>query len=445
MQKLFKPNSLYWLLVIVSVFVFSLSRFWDKKPVIDWDMTLYYSYLPALFIYDDLKFEQPTKEWDERHFYMNSDDNGNRYVKMTSGLAIMYSPFFALGHLYASASEIHPADGFSSPYRLALLASSLFFALWGLHFLRRVLERFFSPIVSNLSVILLFVGSNMPHYSFVEPMSHVYNFFLVSLILYLSFKFIDKPSFKFAIPIGVLAGLMILIRPTNIIVLLFPVIYLASTGSLKHASEWLKYGLTAAIFGFLALSPQLLYWHYMTGSWIIYSYNDEHFFFLQPHIWDGLFSYRKGWFVYSPLLLFAAVGFIALFKKSKLLFGSSITVLFLGLWVNLSWWCWWYGGGFGARSLIDFLPFMALGLAAFLKWLAQQNKLIKAPIILALSFLSLWSIFMNKQYKSSIIHYDSMSKELFWKQFFKDHYIKDYESYLEHPDYDAAKKGEEEY
>lgn len=445
MQKLFKPNSLYWLLVIVSVFVFSLSRFWDKKPVIDWDMTLYYSYLPALFIYDDLKFEQPTKEWDERHFYMNSDDNGNRYVKMTSGLAIMYSPFFALGHLYASASEIHPADGFSSPYRLALLASSLFFALWGLHFLRRVLERFFSPIVSNLSVILLFVGSNMPHYSFVEPMSHVYNFFLISLILYLSFKFIDKPSFKFAIPIGVLAGLMILIRPTNIIVLLFPVIYLASTGSLKHASEWLKYGLTAAIFGFLALSPQLLYWHYMTGSWIIYSYNDEHFFFLQPHIWDGLFSYRKGWFVYSPLLLFAAVGFIALFKKSKLLFGSSITVLFLGLWVNLSWWCWWYGGGFGARSLIDFLPFMALGLAAFLKWLAQQNRLIKAPIILALSFLSLWSIFMNKQYKSSIIHYDSMSKELFWKQFFKDHYIKDYESYLEHPDYDAAKKGEEEY
>jgi hypothetical protein len=445
MQKLFKPNSLYWLLVIVSVFVFSLSRFWDKKPVIDWDMTLYYSYLPALFIYDDLKFEQPTKEWDERHFYMNSDDNGNRYVKMTSGLAIMYSPFFALGHLYASASEIHPADGFSSPYRLALLASSLFFALWGLHFLRRVLERFFSPIVSNLSVILLFVGSNMPHYSFVEPMSHVYNFFLISLILYLSFKFIDKPSFKFAIPIGVLAGLMILIRPTNIIVLLFPVIYLASTGSLKHASEWLKYGLTAAIFGFLALSPQLLYWHYMTGSWIIYSYNDEHFFFLQPHIWDGLFSYRKGWFVYSPLLLFAAVGFIALFKKSKLLFGSSITVLFLGLWVNLSWWCWWYGGGFGARSLIDFLPFMALGLAAFLKWLAQQNKLIKTPIILALSFLSLWSIFMNKQYKSSIIHYDSMSKELFWKQFFKDHYIKDYESYLEHPDYDAAKKGEEEY
>jgi hypothetical protein len=445
MQKLFKPNSLYWLLVIVSVFVFSLSRFWDKKPVIDWDMTLYYSYLPALFIYDDLKFEQPTKEWDERHFYMNSDDNGNRYVKMTSGLAIMYSPFFALGHLYASASEIHPADGFSSPYRLALLASSLFFALWGLHFLRRVLERFFSPIVSNLSVILLFVGSNMPHYSFVEPMSHVYNFFLISLILYLSFKFIDKPSFKFAIPIGVLAGLMILIRPTNIIVLLFPVIYLASTGSLKHASEWLKYGLTAAIFGFLALSPQLLYWHYMTGSWIIYSYNDEHFFFLQPHIWDGLFSYRKGWFVYSPLLLFAAVGFIALFKKSKLLFGSSITVLFLGLWVNLSWWCWWYGGGFGARSLIDFLPFMALGLAAFLKWLAQQNRLIKAPIILALSFLSIWSIFMNKQYKSSIIHYDSMSKELFWKQFFKDHYIKDYESYLEHPDYDAAKKGEEEY
>jgi hypothetical protein len=364
---------------------------------------------------------------------------------MTSGLAIMYSPFFALGHLYASVSDIHPADGFSIPYRLALLASSLFFALWGLHFLRRVLERFFSPLVSNLSVVLLFIGSNMPHYSFVEPMSHVYNFFLVSLILYLSFKFIDMPSFKFAIPIGALIGLMILIRPTNIIVLLFPVILLASSGSLKNASAWFKYGLTAALFGFLALSPQFFYWHYMTGHWIIYSYNDEHFFFLDPHIWDGLFSYRKGWFVYSPLLLFAAAGFVALFKKSKLLFSSSITVLFLGLWVNLSWWCWWYGGGFGARSLIDFLPFMAFGLAAFLQWLGQQKTFLKAPLIVIISFLSVWSIFMNKQYKSSIIHYDSMSKELFWKQFFKDHFVKDYESYLEHPDYDSAKKGEEDY
>jgi len=445
MQKTFPANSLYWLLVVVCVFVFSLSRFWDKKPVIDWDMTLYYSYLPALFIYDDLKFEQPTEEWGKRHFYMNSDANGNRYVKMTGGLAIMYSPFFALGHAYASLSNSYATDGFSEPYRLALLASSLFFALWGLFILRKVLQRFFPPWVANLSVVLLYIGSNMPHYSFVEPMSHVYSFFLISAILYLSLKFCNRPSFKLAIPIGALAGLMILIRPTNILILLFPIIYLLSSGSLKSGGEWIKYGLTAAFFALLAISPQLFYWHYMTGNWIVYSYNDEHFFFLQPHFWDGLFSYRKGWFVYSPLLLFAALGFIALFKMSKLLFSSSITVLFLGLWVNLSWWCWWYGGGFGARSLIDFLPFMALGLAAFLQWLGQQKKLVKAPVILALSFLSVWSIFMNKQYKSSIIHYDSMSKELFWKQFFKDHFVKNYESYLEHPDYDAAKKGEEDY
>tara|TARA_R110000868_G_scaffold152717_3_gene377928 strand:- start:304 stop:1641 length:1338 start_codon:yes stop_codon:yes gene_type:complete len=445
MQKFLKANNFYWLLVVVCVFVFSLSRFWDKKPIIDWDMTLYYSYLPALFIYDDLKFEQPTAEWGKRHFYMNSDARGNRYVKMTGGLAIMYSPFFAIGHLYASLNSAHPADGFSAPYRFALLASSLFFALWGLYILRLVLQRFFSPWVANLSVVLIYIGSNMPHYSFVEPMSHVYNFFLVSAILFLSFKFCEKPSIKLAIPIGALAGLMVLIRPTNVLVLLFPMIYLASSGSLKSAGEWVKYGIIAAFFAFLAMSPQLFYWHYMTGNWIIYSYNDEHFFFLDPHIWDGLFSYRKGWFVYSPLLLLAVAGFSALWQQSKLLFSSSLTVISFALWVNFSWWCWWYGGGFGARSLIDFLPFMAFGLAAFLQWLGQQKILLKAPLIVIISFLSVWSIFMNKQYKSSIIHYDSMSKELFWKQFFKDHFVKDYESFLEHPDYDAAKKGEEDY
>ncbi len=410
--------------------------------MIDWDITLYYHYLPAIFIYDDLKFEEPVAEWGKRHFYMKTDQEGNKFVKMTAGPAILYSPFFFVAHLYASITDFE-ADGFSPPYRLALLAAALAYALAGLYFLKRFLQYYVNPGLASLTAVLIFAGSNLPHYSFVEPMSHVFSFALVCLILWRFQEYRQTQKLKEVIIMGLAAGFMILNRPTNVIILLFPIILLVWNSSLK-GKQWFQHGALAALLILIAISPQLFYWRYMTGNWIIYSYTEEGFFFLNPQIWKGLFSYRKGWLVYSPILFLSLPGFILLMRKYKKEGIAALITLFIGLWVTFSWWCWWYGGSFGARALIEFLPFMALALALFLEFLFQHRLVFKIPGLLVISFLAVWSIFMNKQYKSTIIHWDSMTKELFWKQFFKDHYIKDHGSYLDPPDYDAALKGEEE-
>lgn len=443
MQRYFKLESFYPLLIAVCVLVFSFSKFWNHSRVIDWDMTLYYSYLPALFIYDDIKFEKPVKEWGEKHFYMSSDAEGNKYVKMTSGLAILYSPFFFAAHAVALMSDTYEANGFSSPYPFALLLAVLSYTLLGLWFLKSFLSEYVSKGIASLSVVLIYAGTNLPYYSFVEPMSHAFNFSLICFMLWLFQAYRKQAKLGLAIALGLVGGLLILIRPTNVIALLFPLILLIWNKSLSP-KQWWQHGFIVVAMIFLAISPQLFYWHHMTGNWVIYSYNDERFFFGDPEIWKGLFSYRKGWFVYSPILWLSIPGFYWAWKKVQRETVVALAVLFLAIWVNFSWWCWWYGGGFGARSMIDYLPFMAIALAFTLQWLLQQSKAIKLTSAVILTFITTWSIFMNKQYKSGIIHYDSMSKELFWKQFFVDHYIKDYESYLDHPDYEAAKRGEEE-
>ena len=443
MARLFKLERIYQLLILVCAIVFISSRFWIKKPVIDWDITLYYHYLPALFIYDDLKFEEPVAEWGKRHFYMKTDEEGNQFVKMTAGPAILYSPFFFLGHAVASLSESHPADGFSAPYRFALLMAALAYALAGVFFLKKFLEFYVRPGVAALATVLLFAGTNMPHYSFVEPMSHVFSFALVGLILWRFEQYRRQPKMKEVIIMGLAAGLLILSRPTNILILLFPLILLFWEKPLK-GRQWWTHGALAALLIIIGFSPQLFYWKYMTGHWIVYSYTEEGFFFGNPQIWKGLFSYRKGWFVYSPLLFVALPGFILLYQKARKAFVAAVITLLAAFWVTFSWWCWWYGGSFGARALIEFLPFMALALAFSLQWLLAQKSVFKVPGILLISFLAVWSIFMNKQYKSTIIHWDSMSKELFWKQFFIDHYIEDHDKYLDPPNYDAALKGETE-
>lgn len=443
MSKLFKLERLYQLLILVCAIVFVSSKFWLKKPVIDWDITLYYHYLPALFIYDDLKFEKPVAEWGKRHFYMKTDEEGNQFVKMTAGPAILYSPFFFIGHAIALLSDNYPPDGFSPPYRLALLAAALAYALAGLFFLKRFLSFYVSPGIAALSSVLLFAGTNMPHYSFVEPMSHVFSFALVSLILWRFEHYRRKAGLKEVLIMGFAAGLLILNRPTNILILVFPLILLFWEKPLK-GWQWWTHGALAALLILISISPQLVYWKYMTGHWIVYSYTEEGFFFTNPQIFKGLFSYRKGWFVYSPLLFAALPGFLLLFQKARKEFTATIITLLAAFWVTFSWWCWWYGGSFGARALIEFLPFMALALAFSLQWLLKQKLAFKVPGLMVICFLAIWSIFMNKQYKSTIIHWDSMSKELFWKQFFIDHYVKDHDLYLDPPNYDAALKGEPE-
>ncbi|MFO7610005.1 MAG: hypothetical protein R6X35_12570, partial [Candidatus Krumholzibacteriia bacterium] len=58
-----------------------------------------------------------------------------------------------------------------------------------------------------------------------------------------------------------------------------------------------------------------------TGQFVFNSYMEEGFFFLKPKFFHGLFSYRKGWLVYSPVMTMAIIGFIWMrYKVSSLFF-----------------------------------------------------------------------------------------------------------------------------
>lgn len=433
----------YLLLVLAAVVVFLNLKPWqDEKPIIDWDVTLYYSYLPGLIIYQDLAFDNPAPVWGERHFYMNRDTAGHRFVKMTAGLAYLYAPFFLGSHAFATLHPDYPADGFSPPYEIGLLISSLCFALLGLWLLGKTLLQWYRPGVVLLVLTALYFGTNLLYYSQVSPMSHAYSFALVCLLLYGTFAYFRKQNAWRALLIGLAAGLLILIRPTNIIALLFPLVLLPGAWKQLHRGQFVRHLIWAVLIALVIWLPQMAYWHKLTGHWFFYSYSGEHFYFLDPKIWQGLLSYRKGWFLYSPVLLLALPGLVMLFRQDKRLASGGLAVILIALWVSFSWWCWWYGGSFGARPLIEYLPFMALGLAAFGRWISRGALWRKIPLLLVAAFLTFLGFFMNWQYRHGLIHHDSMSRTLYWKQFLRPDRAPDYWNYLDTPDYEAARRGD---
>src|SRR5205085_3716604 len=88
---------------------------WAKQgseAEISWDVSGFYHYLPAIFIYHDLKKQDfmadinarylPSPAYDQT---FGHHDSGNRVNKYAMRQAVMYLPFFLLAHGYASMTH----------------------------------------------------------------------------------------------------------------------------------------------------------------------------------------------------------------------------------------------------------------------------------------------------------------------------------------------------
>ena len=398
-----------WSLVIIGLSLFIASFFyypkWSKtktEATISWDVSGYYQYLPSAFIYKDLKkmgffpgiLEKyhPTTDYQQAY----QIPNGNYVCKYSSGMALQYLPAFMIGHLSAKLSE-YPADGYSLPYQLSLHSYSFFIALLGLYLWLLFLRRYFSDQVTAVTLVFICLGSNYLTYSGItNAMSHNYLLFNYAALLLLSDNFYKNPKWRYALAIGLVTGTMALTRPTELAAVLIPIFWRFSWAQKSEHFTFLKTNLltiiTAGIIcgsiGFI----QLCYWKYVSGSWIQYSYDDQGFSFLSPHILEGLFHINNGWLTYSPMMVFSLIGFYFLFK-SKLAFRTIIIVYaLLFIYIAFSWDVWWYGGSVGQRTMVQLTPILSIAFASFIDKLIPKPSYKVAMLVVGSLFIyyNLW-------------------------------------------------------
>lgn len=290
------------------------------EATLAWDVSGYYLYLPATFIYHDLKQVSFLPQIIEKYQPSFSPDqafpieNGNQVMKYSAGMAVLYSPFFALGHAAAKLTD-YPADGFSGPYQAAIHLGGVLMAILGLWFLRKILLRYFPDRTVGWTLLLIALGTNFFNYAtFDAANAHGWLFMLMALLAHLSIRYHERPTLRMAAGIGAVIGLAALVRPTEALYVFIPLLWgVGSFAALRQRLTFFKKnylhllaaGVVTAAIGFI----QLTYWQYVSGHWFVYSYGDQSFSFLHPHFVDVFFSYRKGWLVYTPLMVFAIAGF----------------------------------------------------------------------------------------------------------------------------------------
>jgi len=452
-NHLLKNLSIYVIIAIaisVTFLNFSHHQWLKKDRVIQWDIKSYYAYLPATFIYKDLtlKFRKDNIEKFGDLIWPIETPKGKHAIITSMGLSFIYAPFFGIAHIYCLNSEQYEADGYSMPYRFALVFSALFYVILGLFYLRKVLKFFFTEDVVAMLILAAGIGTNLLYYySYEAPMPHAYNFALISIFIYLVIKFYENPNALKSVYVGLLSGLITLIRPTNIIVLL--ILLLWDIKSFKGFKERIlffivkyKYTLLMAFSFILVWVPQFIYWYYVSGKIFYFSYGEAggKFFFNNPQIANILISYKKGWFVYTPIMFIAFIGIFTLPRVLKGKFLPIFVFTILNIFILSSWWCWWFGGSFGNRAFIDSYGLMLIPLGALITSL-KRNKIIYYSSFALIWLLIAFNNFQIQQYNRQAIHYWWMNKDAYWETFLKLYPTERYWNVITLPDYEKAREG----
>ena len=429
MEFILRRFGVFLISVILVISFFKINGYFDNKKssIIRSDGWGYYSYLPALFIYGD--FSQGfVKENAEKYYtavgvpeYMQKI-GGKAVDKYFVGTAVLMYPFFITAHWVALYTG-QPADGYSMLYQYFAGLAAIFYVFIGLYFCNRLLKKYNATTNQAFFIVAMIAfATNLFYYTVIEPtMSHAFSFSMISAFLYYAKDIFQNRRKESIIPAFIALGFVVLLRPYNgIVILALP--FLA--GSFKELVEGLKTIfrnyfslLKGLLLFFIIISIQLVVWYIQTGHFLVYSYTYEKFYFDKPHLEQLLFSYRKGFFVYTPICFLALAGLIKLFQKRKFAAVSLFLFLIILFYTMSSWYMWYYGASFGMRPMVEYYGLFALLLLFVL-------KLLKRPFaVYGFAVLCLLLLVVNQvqayQYRSFILHWELMSRYKYWKVFMK--------------------------
>jgi hypothetical protein len=382
-----------------------------------WDIFGYYLYLPATFIHHDFMLTDiswvheimNTHKISDTLYQLSIGPENTKYFFLM-GMSILYSPFFFVGHLIALATD-SPADGFSAPYQYSIALGTLFYTLIGLHYFRKILLIYFNDLIACILIIIIGIGTNYLHFATYKNLETTnFLFSLLAVLVWNTIRWHQDKQLKNLIAISLTSALITLVKPSEIVCVIIPVLW----GVYNKETFLEKWNLIVAnknqffiaiTLGLLLLFPQMLYWKIAAGSFIYDSYRNPGIGLdlLSPHILNVLFSFRKGWLLYTPVMILALIGFRSLYKKHRAIFPAVLVYFLVSFYIISSWTEWWYGAAYGMRPLIPSYVLLSLPLGMLLKGVSESGFLKKGLVSIIIGFCIVLNLFQMWQLENYIL------------------------------------------
>ena len=359
----------------------SHSGYYSVKTVDGGDDTGYYAYLRSVFFDGDLDFI-------DEHYYAHTNRfNSTGYVfsNWQLGQAVLYLPFFMVGHLsvllYSALGYPVKADGYSAPYFIATAVASTTYLFAGLMIMIQILKKIVGERIAWVTSISLWMASPLLYYTFIrQRMAHTTEFFLAALFVLVWIYYRESTRKSHHAVMGVCLGLLCLVRLINAN---YGVLYIADMAFLWFAGrnssnripvkDVLINVLCFTGMFLVMLLPQFVAWNQLNGfiisPYLVDTFQGQateistSFIILGSKLYDIFFSAKWGLMVATPLWFAGLIGLLIPGPVPKSIrFASVVSVISLII-VMLSFV---ESDAYGNRYLIAAAVLLTMGLANLL-------------------------------------------------------------------------------
>ena len=325
----FMDNIGFVALGIFIILIFSFNLIYGKgSGQISGDGLFYYVHLRSLVIDKDLHYENEFRDFNfpEEDYSLRTKTNHVPNVH-SIGPALLWLPFFCLAHLCTYLANLLgfnlPLDGYSIFYQFFIGLGSIIYGFLGLFFIYQIAKRFFNKTASAISIIVIALATNVVYYFVNEPsMSHIVSMFSVSLFVYICIKDYGAKETLSYFYLGLISGLMLMIRPQNGLFIILPLFELIQV---TFDNKFTRKNILSAIMKgcfylatiFIALIPQFIVLKILYGYFFYFPDPSRKVYFFAPKLVATLFSSRNGLISWTPIILLSLIGLYYFIKKHR--------------------------------------------------------------------------------------------------------------------------------
>jgi hypothetical protein len=390
------------------------------NPWVRGDGVGYYAYARAPLIEHNLDFTHDYQQANASFRENRLDENGQPTAEFrtrtghlenhfTVGPAILWAPFLLVAHagvlLAHSFGSAIPADGFSTPYRIAMALATALYGFLGLLISFRIARKYVDETWALLATLAIWWASSLPAYMYFNPAwSHAHSAFVVALFLWYWHETRDARSLGQWILLGALAGLMLDVYYANLMLFaILPFEALRDYGAALHKAtpstpsvpQLLARHASFTVTLLLCLLPTFIAHRIIYGGIFETGYGSvSQWNWGSPNLLSVLFSASHGLISWTPVLLFAVIGLFAFWRSVPRVGGAFLLAAIAFYYFIASYPDWAGISSYGSRFFVSLTALFVLGLAVFLDRFTRTFRKRGAALAASCVFLACF-VFWN--------------------------------------------------
>lgn len=311
---------------------------------------------------------------------------------------------------------------------LSPLSYIIYFLIFlsGTWFTRATLLFYFSDLTVALTLVALGFGTNLFYMvSFDYQLQPVLLFSLYAAVVFLTASWHQQQKLFQAILLAVALGMVILIQPTGVLSLLIPVLWgVHDKESRKSKIKLVKINLRQLLIfsGCLMIFVILpvLVWKISPGEIPFLSFRLPGVFYsFSSWIWNDLFSFDHGLFIYTPIFIFAVTGFYYFADRNRPLFQAVFLLCILDLFLETSWSKLGIAPVFGQIAFIPVYGLLAFPMASLLGFIKEGQRWPRMVLLFSLAFFLFLNLFQTWQFNRGLLSSSGMNADAYGQIFLR--------------------------